>query len=1026
MAVKRIRQQGGLVTDPSALDVPEGALRRADNVLLHRPGLIQPRPGFADTTGIAARTTDYRPIALYPFDGNIVVHAFDGTNYRLERASANVQYTGDVVPPISRARVGFAEARGSLYIATSAGIRKISSAGDTHIVSAGVPTDYVQPITFVDSALATAERHAIASGKDSAYRYCWVSEDANGYVRRSAPSARWVETSGGSNVVVQFERIYLPDGILAGNRLEIYRTEGVTSGTSPGTDYFLVLDYEVTASDFLTGYVESWTLVDDIPDERLGAALYTSSSQGGVSSSNEPPPQARSIAEWAGVMWFGNTTQRTALTVELVNVYDSSSAAFDRTGLHYSLRTGTTSSGTPTVTALSGVDGLKVGQYVTDSSSGPAVAGTRIPALTTLSSIRTLLTVTHASIVAGDTVTILGQAFTWRVSPSFDNEVAIGASSSAAATNLAAKLDGWLFAENIDLTAVANSGVVTVTDALGHGIEAAETGSGVAVTYECTLSANATGTAAGIAVRFSDSVTLNSIVFFAWSDSLGAYIGPSINGGLGQAAIPHRRFGVTEGDAERTIAQLAHAVNAYAVVQDPSYGIRAYRDSAQALDDQSGGAISFIRTAPDLGAITMQCAVRAAAWRPNLAVAKSSDDESKPGRLHWSKLQEPEAVPLLNFAPVGNTESDIVALTALQDALLVWKEDGLFRVTGAAPSSWVIDALDKSLRLLHPDAVCVLDGTAYAWTDRGVVAVTEGGVQRVVSAPIATELRERARGYGIDALIGTGTYMAGHPRIGLAILACDESASSESPETEYVFHAGTGVWAAWPRSDRHLAYDPVEERLVAALDVDAWRLHREQGGEGFGGINTCADALMSVTVTGAGTSVTAPAADFSPFSPAVGDIVFRNASTRARITSVSLNAGTYTLGLSVAIGSGSATWYQAIDTVIEWHPQHLVGLGQRWQEMHLEFVEMQSLLSSFPLAVGGYAHRDTTVSTVEDTITTAGVEAVQVTPRRIGMPRACVRTPYLVPYLRLKSAGTFFRLSHAYLHHTTTGRRTAR
>ena len=51
MPVRRIPASVGLVTDPSALAVPVGAMREATNVIMHR-GVLQPRPGFGDLDGI--------------------------------------------------------------------------------------------------------------------------------------------------------------------------------------------------------------------------------------------------------------------------------------------------------------------------------------------------------------------------------------------------------------------------------------------------------------------------------------------------------------------------------------------------------------------------------------------------------------------------------------------------------------------------------------------------------------------------------------------------------------------------------------------------------------------------------------------------------------------------------------------------------------------------------------------------------------------------------------------------------------
>src|SRR5690606_2118497 len=93
-----------------------------------------------------------------------------------------------------------ATARGSLYLTSSAGVRKLADVADAAHVRAGARTDYVDVVTEGKSALASDEpwldRYAVGSDSAVAYRYCWVSE-GNGYARRSAPSARWVAVARG-------------------------------------------------------------------------------------------------------------------------------------------------------------------------------------------------------------------------------------------------------------------------------------------------------------------------------------------------------------------------------------------------------------------------------------------------------------------------------------------------------------------------------------------------------------------------------------------------------------------------------------------------------------------------------------------------------------------------------------------------------------------------------------------------------------------------------------------------------------
>jgi phage tail sheath gpL-like len=73
-------------------------------------------------------------------------------------------------------------------------------------------------------------------------------------------------------------------------------------------------------------------------------------------------------------------------------------------------------------------------------------------------------TVTFSSLVADDTVTINGVVFTAKASPSGTNQFGLGANDTAAAANLAAKINASALAGIVNVvTATSALGVVTLT-----------------------------------------------------------------------------------------------------------------------------------------------------------------------------------------------------------------------------------------------------------------------------------------------------------------------------------------------------------------------------------------------------------------------------------------------------------------------------------------------------------------------------------------------------------------------------------
>lgn len=122
--------------------------------------------------------------------------------------------------------------------------------------------------------------------------------------------------------------------------------------------------------------------------------------------------------------------------------------------------------------------------------------------------------------------------------------------------------------------------------------------------------------------------------------------------------------------------------------------------------------------------------------------AISSDNETKQNRIYYSKLQQPEAVPILNYFDIGSEEKAILRIFPLRDSLFVFKEDGLFRISGeSAPFNLAL--FDSSCILIAPDSLGVSNNLIYGWTTQGIHTVSEAGID-IVSREIDIDLLQRA------------------------------------------------------------------------------------------------------------------------------------------------------------------------------------------------------------------------------------------------------------------------------------------
>ncbi len=114
-------------------------------------------------------------------------------------------------------------------------------------------------------------------------------------------------------------------------------------------------------------------------------------------------------------------------------------------------------------------------------------------------------------------------------------------------------------------------------------------------------------------------------------------------------------------------------------------------------------------------------------------------NEVRPNRLYYSKVNQPDAVPLLNYLDVGAQDKAILRIFPLRDSLFIFKEDGLFRVSGEI-APFVLALFDASCVLTAPDSVDVCNNEIYAWTLKGISKVNETGAANNVSRPIDTEI----------------------------------------------------------------------------------------------------------------------------------------------------------------------------------------------------------------------------------------------------------------------------------------------
>ena len=190
----------------------------------------------------------------------------------------------------------------------------------------------------------------------------------------------------------------------------------------------------------------------------------------------------------------------------------------------------------------------------------------------------------------------------------------------------------------------------------------------------------------------------------------------------------------------------------------------------------------------------------------------AAEQETNVNRVFYSKLQQGEAVPLLNYMDIGAPGKQILRIVPLRERLYVFKEDGIYTVAGEFP--FRVDLLDDTAKLLAADTCAIVGNQIFCLTSQGVVSVGESGVS-IVSRPWETDLfikiqeqlynRER---FGTDSL--SQSWGCGYESDRNYIF---QIGGNSFLNPMYVYNYLNKVWTVWARGQKWGALHPVKDKL---------------------------------------------------------------------------------------------------------------------------------------------------------------------------------------------------------------------
>lgn len=673
----------------SLMEVPPGALLKANNTVINREGVIEPRRGIK-TYGLPFGVSNTRAKELFEYKGRIIRHVEDKLAFD-DGTSNFVDFSGSYTEPSAGYRIKSCEAKQNFYFTTSDGVRKISATNSSEFSSsAGYVTELGAPrglsgsvsvlydvSGFFPEVVSTSAKNYVS------YRIVWTITDKNKNILLGAPSDTMTAENPVANNSFYIQAgvsltFPVPQGIDSSNYTEytyrIYRSEIATS--TPSDELKLIYEDKLTASQISTRIVSYSDFITET--SRLGGVqLYTNENSGeGILAANEKPPIAHDIAPFKGHLFYSNTRSQHSLVVQFLD--------FNNVIL---------SDPTPsiTITPQSGI---------------------------------------------GNTYTFAGDKGQFRLS----FPVATSFTAKETTFTIYSPSNKRTYTIIINRTDLVGTGGLYPNDGriyLYVNITAADTAATVASKVNTVM--NDANFNAMFGLDFSRALATNQITFSA---IYAGYYTPAIVPSMitytnvvtpsGDVASTKTALLSSSSDIntqiEESIKSLVKIIN-----QNSSEVVTAYYVTG-------GKFILYSKTMDDISfSVGASSATFSSKFSPSLGYGAtlttksvSKSDRIK-NRLYFSKYQEPEAVPFLNFIDIGAGDAEIYRIISLRESLFILKEDGVYRLAGdpGIKPTWDVGAFDLTCTIKALETAITLGNQCYFLSNQGVMRLNESSLESI-------------------------------------------------------------------------------------------------------------------------------------------------------------------------------------------------------------------------------------------------------------------------------------------------------
>jgi len=303
---------------------------------------------------------------------------------------------------------------------------------------------------------------------------------------------------------------------------------------------------------------------------------------------------------------------------------------------------------------------------------------------------------------------------------------------------------------------------------------------------------------------------------------------------------------------------------------------------------------------------------KAQCWNPVLpssGTSNSSNNDVNPNRIYFSKTQQPEAVPILNYLDAGVATDPIFRIIPLRDSVFVLKASAIFRIIGEDPTSLRISLFDNTTSLIATESAVEMNNQIYCYTDQGIVAVSDNGIQ-ILSRQIEDQIQQAE----ILSNFQTLSFGVGYEVDRKYILYCKAIETDTYPTHAYVFNFFTNAWTKYI-NNRSCGITFDNKLYMGGVDGYIYRERKQLNSSDY------VDDVYNVTINSiAGNVITLASA-----TNVAVNMVLAKGNIFSVITEV--NGNNVTVESGVGFTTGAAFVYEAIESTIVWSQNSIQNPG---------------------------------------------------------------------------------------------------